>query len=134
LTATRKPLGDRAKVLVSVISHRRLKEPLNIKGGVKLGFRFDSYHGNNHTIGRLRLSVTNEKDPGALWPVPTEVADLLAVHAAKRTLEQQRLLAAHYRTVSPTIRQIEREIFRVNERENELANHKIHRARDEGAR
>ncbi len=99
-----------------------LKETPGFKDGAKLGFRFDSYHGNNHTVGRLRLSVTTEKDPAAFWPVPSEVAGLLGVPAAQRTPEQQRLLAAHYRTVSPTIRIIEREIFRLNERENELAN------------
>jgi len=101
-----------------------LKEPLSIKGGAKLGFRFDSYHGNNHTVGRLRLSVTGEKDTAALWPVPPAAIEVLALPAAQRTAEQQRLLAAHYRTVSPTLRQIEREIFRGNERETELANTK----------
>ncbi len=101
-----------------------LKEPLSTKGGAKLGFRFDSYHGNNHTVGRLRLSVTSEKDLAALWPVPPGVADLLAAPAAQRTPEQQRLVSAHYRAGSPAIRQIEREIFRLNERENELANTK----------
>jgi hypothetical protein len=101
-----------------------LAEPLSLKDGAKLGFRFDSYHGNNHTIGRLRLSVTSERDSTALWPIPTDVAAVLALPAPKRTPEQQRLLAAHYRAVSPTIRKIEREIFRLNERESELANTK----------
>ena len=40
------------------------------------------------------------------------------------TAEQRRQLAAHYRAVSPTIRNLEREIFRLNERETELANTK----------
>jgi hypothetical protein len=102
-----------------------LKEPLRFPDGARLAFRFDSYHGNNHTIGRLRLSVTAEKDPAALWPVPAEVADALAVPAARRTPEQHRLLAAHYRSVSPTVRKIEREIFRLNEREHELASTKF---------
>ncbi|PYJ04032.1 MAG: hypothetical protein DME25_10630, partial [Verrucomicrobia bacterium] len=101
-----------------------LAEPFGFKDGAKLGFRFDSYHGNNHSIGRLRLSVTAERDPAALWPVPAAVAEALAVPAAKRSPEQRRLLAAHYRTVSPAIRKIEREIFRLNEREAELANAK----------
>jgi mono/diheme cytochrome c family protein len=101
-----------------------LKEPLSIKGGAKLAFRFDSYHGNNHTVGRLRLSVTTEKDPAALWPAPTEVAELLAIPTKQRTPEQQRILLAHYRNLSPTIRQIERETFRINDREAELANTK----------
>ena len=75
-----------------------LAQPLELKGGTKLGFRFDSYHGNNHTIGRLRLSATTESDPEALWPVPPEIAQVLSIAAPKRTPEQQRLLGVHYRT------------------------------------
>jgi len=100
----------------------QLKAPLNLHDTARLIFRFDSYHGNNHTIGHLRLSVTTEQDPEAFWPVPASVADLLAIPAAQRTLEQQQQLAAHYRTFSPTIRRIERELFRLNQREAELAN------------
>ena len=101
-----------------------LQEPLDLKAGGKLGFRFDSYHGNNHTIGRLRLSVSSEQDPAALWPVPPDVAEVLALPAKRRTPEQEKLLAMHYRTASPEIRRIERELFRLNEREAELANKK----------
>src|SRR6185436_12587008 len=86
---------------------------------------FDSYHGNNHSIGRFRLSVTTEKDPAALWPVPIEVAELVAVPADQRTPQQKQQLATHYRTVSPTVRRIERELFRLNERETELATMKF---------
>ncbi len=99
-----------------------LKSPVNFDAGARLSFRFDSYHGNNHLIGRLRLSVTSATDPERQWPLPPEVAGWLAIPAAERTPEQQRALAAHYRTVSPAIRRIERELFRVNERETELAN------------
>lgn len=101
-----------------------LAKPLELNAGAKLAFRFDSYHGSSHTIGRLRLSVTAERDPVALWPTPPAVAEMLAVPAAQRTPEQRQVLAAHYRTVSPAIRKIEREIFRLNEREAELANTK----------
>lgn len=102
-----------------------LKSPVRFDSGAKLGFRFDSYHGNNHTVGRLRLSVTSEPDPSKLWPLPPPIAGLLAVPAGQRTPEQLRQLAAHYRAVSPTIRNLEREIFRLNERETELANKKF---------
>jgi len=101
-----------------------LSEPFSCKAGTKVGFRLDSYHGNNHIIGRMRLSATAERDPAALWPVPAPIAEVLALSAANRSPEQQRLVAAHYRTVSPNIRRLEREIFRLNERELELANMK----------
>lgn len=48
-----------------------LKNPAGFKGGSRLTFRFDHYHGSSHCIGRFRLSVTTEKDPSALWaPCP----------------------------------------------------------------
>jgi hypothetical protein len=103
----------------------QVKEPLTLKAGAKLSFRFDFYHGNNHTIGRLRLSATMEADPEALWPVPADVADLIAIPATQRTPEQQQQLAALYRAVSPTIREIERELFRLNQREAELASQRF---------
>jgi mono/diheme cytochrome c family protein len=101
-----------------------LAEPLHLKQGAKLGFRFDSYHGNNHIIGRLRLSVTAERDSLRLWPVPGAVAEVLAKASGERTTEEQGMATAHYRTVSPTIRSLEREIIRLNEHEKELANAK----------
>ncbi len=101
-----------------------LKSPLRSESGAKLAFRFDSYHGNNHTIGRLRLSVTSEPDAAKLWPLPAEVTELLAIPAQQRTTEQKAQLATHYRAISPTIRELEREIFRLEERETELAKRK----------
>ncbi len=98
-----------------------LKEPVGLAGGTRLSFRFDHYHGNSHTIGRMRLSVTTEPDPEALWPVPAEVSKVLAVPATDRTEDQRHELAAFYRTASPTLRRLERELFRLNHREEELA-------------
>lgn len=100
-----------------------LKEPLANKDG-KISFRFEQYHGNNHVIGRTRLSVTTEKDPEALWPIEPDIATILA--SKDRAVEQRDKLAAYYRTVSPAIRKIERELFRLRERDKELAstNHK----------
>ncbi|KAB2654084.1 MAG: DUF1549 domain-containing protein [Verrucomicrobia bacterium] len=102
----------------------QLKSPLRSESGAKLAFRFDSYHGNNHTIGRLRLSVTGESDSTKLWPLPTQVTELLAIPAHQRTAEQKTQLATQYRALSPTIRGLEREIFLLNERETELSNRK----------
>ena len=97
------------------------KAPIGFAEGTRLSFRFDHYHGNSHTIGRMRLSVTTETDPESLWPVPDEIRSLLAIAPADRSEAQKKTLAAHYRTVSPEIRRLERELFRLNQRENELA-------------
>jgi mono/diheme cytochrome c family protein len=100
------------------------QEPVGFTGGTRFGFRFDQYHGSSHTIGRMRISVSTERDPDALWPVPDEIRAVLAVPASQRTDIQRRALTAHYRTVSPKIRRLERELFRLNQRETELASAK----------
>ncbi|MBM3880025.1 MAG: DUF1553 domain-containing protein [Verrucomicrobia bacterium] len=99
----------------------RLREPVGYAGGTRLGFRMDHYHGNSHTLGRFRLSVTTVADPEALWPLDPDVRAVLTVPAAERTADQGRALADHYRTVSPAVRRLERELFRLNQRESELA-------------
>jgi mono/diheme cytochrome c family protein len=100
------------------------KEPTGYAEGTKLAFRFDHYHGNSHTIGRMRISVSSETDKDALWPVTDEVAALLRIPMAERSPAQRTELAAYYRTVSPTVRRLERELFRLNQREMELASAK----------
>ena len=55
-----------------------LKEPLRNTRGFKVGFRFDSYHGNSHVIGRWRVSVSNEPNPQDRWPIPGEIRQLVA--------------------------------------------------------
>jgi mono/diheme cytochrome c family protein len=99
-----------------------LQQPIPV--GDKLSFRFEQYHGNNHVIGRTRLSVTTETDPEALWPLEPEVVEILAISADQRSTEQAAKLAKHFRTISPKIRKLERELFRLNEREMELASAK----------
>lgn len=100
------------------------RTPVGYPEGTRLSFRFEHYHGNSHTIGRMRLSVTTESDPEALWPVPEEIRGLLTIAPGDRSEAQKRALAAHFRTVSPEVRRLERELFRLNQREQELANAK----------
>jgi mono/diheme cytochrome c family protein len=106
-----------------LIAH--LKEPAGYKGGSKLSFKFEHYHGNSHCIGRFRISVTTEKDLAALWPVSTEVRAALAATPATRTPEQTKLIAATQRASSETIRHLEREIFRLEQKQKQLASQKF---------
>ncbi len=101
-----------------------LKNPAGYKGGSRLSFRFDQYHGSSHCIGRFRLSITTEKNPAALWPVPPDLRQIVATKASRRTPEQGQQLAAFYRQASPTIRDLEREQFRLEQRVKELASPK----------
>ena len=88
----------------------------------RLGFRFEHYHGNNHSIGRFKVSITTERDPAKRWPIPTEVADILKTPKNLRKPAQVQQLATHFRTRVETVRTLEREIFRLNQKEAELAN------------
>lgn len=99
-----------------------LAQPFVAAPGSKLQFRFDQYHGNAHTIGRLRLSVTSEENPQLRWPIPPEIAALL--HAPAPDPAQSNLLAQFLRSASPAIRHLDREIFRLNQREAALASMK----------
>ena len=102
-----------------------LKEPAGFKGGSTLSFKMDHYHGNSHTVGRFRISVTTEKDPAALWPLSPEVRTAVATPIASRTPEQQTLIAAAQRASSETIRHLEREQFRLEEKQKQLAAQKF---------
>ena len=101
-----------------------LKEPLGFAGGSRLAFKFDHYHGNSHTIGRFRVSVAREKDPLARWPVTPELTAILQIPRAQRSAEQTRQVSEFIRESSPGIRHLDRELFRLTQREKELASKK----------
>ena len=100
------------------------KEPTGFAGGTKLSFRFDHYHGNSHCVGRFRISVTREKDPNALWPVPADIREGLTVPLARRDAAMNTKIAAWYRTADPELRQWEREVARLNQRLQEIPKEK----------
>ncbi|MEI6342614.1 MAG: PSD1 and planctomycete cytochrome C domain-containing protein [Verrucomicrobiota bacterium] len=97
----------------------RLKEPVGAKGGSRLAFRFDHYHGNNHCVGRFRISVTTSKDPSTWWPVPEDARAALA--ARERTDAQEKALASAQRAASESVRAAERELARLESRARQLA-------------
>lgn len=98
-----------------------LSEPLKAPAGTKLGFRFESYHGSSHVIGKWRMSVSRNSDPKWRWPLTDEVRGLVALPASKRSPEQEKMLTTYYRTVSDEIRGLDRELIRLRQRASELA-------------
>ncbi len=100
------------------------KQPIDHPEGTKLGFRFEHYHGNSHTLGRFRISVTQEPTPEGRWPVPQEIAEILRKPKQQRSPKEELRVASHHRASSPVIRGLESAIFRLNEREAELASTK----------
>ncbi|MEX2560962.1 MAG: hypothetical protein WD403_13660, partial [Pirellulales bacterium] len=71
--------------------------------GTTLTFTLEQQFGSQHTIGRLRLSVTGSPAPLKLEGPPAPIAAILAVAAEQRTPEQQAELSRHYRTIDPEL-------------------------------
>lgn len=101
------------------------QQPAGYEGGSRLSFRFDHYHGNSHCVGRFRISVTTEKDPHSLWPVPAEVKAIALKEAGQRTPEESSTFAAFCESASPLIRNLSREQIRLEKRLQELASQKF---------
>jgi hypothetical protein len=81
--------------------------PLSPGGSLKLVFK-QQYPDAKHSLGRFRLTLTN--DPGPLnFGLSKEVIDVLAIAPDQRTPEQTGVLLAHLRTTDPdlTARQAE---------------------------
>ncbi len=75
------------------------KEPIGFPAGTVLTFTLDQrYPGKEHNIGKFRLSVATEANPGnSLGGPPEAIARILVVDPAKRTPEQKAELTRHYR-------------------------------------
>jgi hypothetical protein len=63
-----------------------------------------------HLLGRFRLSVTTDKNVTSRLGLPAEVLAIVDTPSDKRTPEQQAKLAAHYRTVAPSLKSVRDEI------------------------
>lgn len=80
-------------------------KPLGGDGGTTLIFTLDQQRGENHTLGRFRLSVTTDADALAREkrPVPAPILAIIKAPADKRTPEQKAQLAAYYRATGPEL-------------------------------
>ena len=63
-----------------------------------------------HLLGRFRLSVTTDKNVTSRLGLPAEILTIIDTPADKRAPEQQSKLAAHYRTVAPSLKPVRDEI------------------------
>ena len=76
-----------------------LKEPLKVSDSQFVRIRLSHQHGQQHTIGRFRLSLQTGVEPAI--SVPSNIQQALNVAADIRTTEQnQQLLAAEQNTIS----------------------------------
>ena len=103
----------------------RLQDPAGYRGGSRLTFRFDHYHGNSHCIGRFRISVTTEKDPQRQWPLPEDIRLAASKSSSERSADQSKLLAASQRSASEKVRSLERELFALEQLRKQRAGQKF---------
>jgi hypothetical protein len=89
-----------------------LVAPLNYPKGAQLTFALVQNFGTNHTIGKLRLSVTTTKPPLSLTGPPAHLAAILAVLPAQRTPQQKAALEAAYRAGDAELARLQGEVSR----------------------
>ncbi|MEO6435522.1 MAG: DUF1553 domain-containing protein [Tepidisphaeraceae bacterium] len=71
------------------------KQPAGFDGGTVLKFVMEQQVGRQHTMGRVRVSVTTDKLPLRVTPAPREIMSILAIAPAQRSDAQRIALAIH---------------------------------------
>ena len=88
----------------------------------ELTFKLTQAHGTQHTLGRFRISATAHPGPVTADSAspPKNIGDILAVPLAKRSDEQQKTLAAHFRSFAPELAAKRRELAELKARVKQL--------------
>lgn len=81
--------------------------PLTGNGEQTLVFKFDQQHGQQHTIGKFRLSATTAPPPLRLEGMPEEVIAALKIPAADRNEAERKAVATYYKTVDPELAKLQ---------------------------
>ncbi|MCS7026212.1 MAG: PSD1 and planctomycete cytochrome C domain-containing protein [Bryobacteraceae bacterium] len=83
------------------------EKPVENPNGTVLTVYLSQRHGGwnsddnqNHNLGRIRLSITDD-DRAAADPVPAQVREILAIPRAQRTAAQQQAVFSYWRTSVP---------------------------------
>lgn len=74
-----------------------------LAAGSKLAVILDQQHGSEHTIGKLRVSITKSARPLKQSPLPAKITAALAISPDQRSEAQQTKLAAYYRSIAPSL-------------------------------
>lgn len=85
--------------------------PLAVAKNMRLTFTLEQKSKfEQHLLGRFRLSVTTDKNVLQRLSLSADVLAIIDTPAATRTPEQQAKLAAHYRTLAPSLKPLRDEI------------------------
>lgn len=80
------------------------KSPITQEGeDLLLTITMDQTYGQQHVLGRFRLSITTDPDPKLADSLPGPILAIVKTPAEKRTDEQKKQIAEYYRSISPEI-------------------------------
>ncbi|HVC96300.1 MAG TPA: PSD1 and planctomycete cytochrome C domain-containing protein [Pirellulales bacterium] len=85
-----------------------VKEPFGDEGETLLTITLDQQHGLQHTIGKLRLSVTTSKGAITATGISSELAAILARPEGERSADEQDAVARYHRAIDPGVAALER--------------------------
>jgi hypothetical protein len=86
--------------------------PIDTADGARLSIELEQNYGYQHTIGRIRLSVTDDPGDPRRDALPEAVRGILAIDPPRRTGPQRDELAAYYRSIAPSLRPLREELVR----------------------
>ncbi|MBT4866207.1 MAG: DUF1553 domain-containing protein, partial [Planctomycetaceae bacterium] len=87
------------------------KENVGIENGeTELVITLSHQYGSQHTIGRLRISLTSDQRPVNIDGLPKNIADILAVAADKRDAKQQRELLVYFTDRDAAVQQLKKQL------------------------
>ncbi|HEV3167428.1 MAG TPA: PSD1 and planctomycete cytochrome C domain-containing protein, partial [Isosphaeraceae bacterium] len=76
-------------------------EDVGFSGGTSLTFTLEQQHGQQHTIGKLRISAIVAPRPVRADGMPDDIATILTLASDQRSDAQSRRLAEYHRTIDP---------------------------------
>ena len=83
-----------------------LKQDISFDSSARLTLTLDQQHGSQHTLGRMRISVTTAERPVALDVTPDSIIRTLALPAEERSDEQKIELADFHRSIDPGLEKL----------------------------
>jgi len=83
------------------------KEPITSEAGTKLIIMLDQQFGQQHNIGKFRLSITDAAVPRLTEALPADLAAILETPADQRTPDQKAKLAQLHREQDPEYRKLQ---------------------------
>ena len=90
----------------------QLAQPLTGEGEKTVTFTLRFDYGENHSLGKFRLSATSAPGPIGVpkSPVPPEILSLLKIDAAQRNDGQRAKLSKHFRGIAPELATLRAEL------------------------